>query len=173
MRWQNKVTLTELIWAYAIYETQKEEGDSLSDAWVFLGAGYATLGIWIPEGRTYLRMSAMALATPYVAPLALAIAGPVAVGTAAAYAIGGKEGLEDYYEFLTEPEKMIERTQKSIRPIKDVVTEEIIDPYWDDAKHGFNWAIRGAKNWAERQVEEGFNWAERQLEEAKRGLPSW
>jgi hypothetical protein len=154
MLWQNKVSVTELIWAYAIYEMQKEEGDELSDAWVFLGAGYATLGIWIPEGRTYMRMSAMALATPYVAPLALAITGPVAIGTAAAYAIGGKQGLEDYYEFLTEPKKMIKRTQESIRPIEKVVSEEIIQPYWEDAKHGFNWIMGGVSNWAERQVEE-------------------
>ena len=149
MRWQHKVSLTELIWAYAIYEMQRDEGDSLQDAWVFLGAGYATLGIWIPEGRTILRMSAMAYATPYVAPAALAVAVPLAVGTGVSYAIGGEEGLRDYHEFLTEPSKWIERTQESVETIYD----EVIAPQARDVAAGFEWLVTGASNWVERQID--------------------
>ena len=158
MRWQNKVSLTEAVWAWSLWEIRKEETDFFEDYLIFAGASYTTLGIWAPEFRTAARMSIAAALAPYAVAGASAIAVPLAIGTLAAYKIGGAEGLEDYYEFLTEPTKWKSRTTESLGIIK----EEVIEPQLEDARHGFNWFISGLSNIAERK-----------LEEAKRGLPSW
>jgi hypothetical protein len=149
MRWQNKVSLTEAVWAWSLWEIRKEETDFFEDYLIFAGASYTTLGIWAPEFRTAARISIAAAIAPYAVAGATALAVPLAIGTVAAYRIGGAEGLEDYYEFLTEPTKWKSRTEESLGIIK----EEVLEPQLEDAKHGFNWIMGGVSNWAERQLE--------------------
>jgi hypothetical protein len=59
-------------------------------------------------------VAAKALWVTPVGPMAAAVAVPVAIGAGASYVIAGKEGIEDYKEFLTEPLRMPGRVVESL-----------------------------------------------------------
>jgi hypothetical protein len=146
MRWQHKVSLTEVIAVYAMHEIRKEETGTMEDIGIATSAAVTIVGIWYPTGRVV----AAGLVAPYVAPFALGLTGAVIVGGVISYGIAGEQGLVDYYEFLTEPTKIPERIAESI----NVITEEVIQPRIEAGAHGFNWIMTGINNWAERQLEE-------------------
>jgi hypothetical protein len=154
MRWQHKISLSSLIAVHAMGEIRKDETGTLEDVAIATSSAVAIVSIWYPEGRVV----AAGLVAPYVAPAALAVVTPIIVGGALSYAVGGEQGVVDYYEFITEPKQWISRTEESLK----VVKEEVIMPQLEDVRHGFNWFISGLSNYAERK-----------LREAKRGLPSW
>ena len=154
MRWQHRVTLTELIAIAAIHEIKKEETGTLEDISIATSSALSIVLIWRPTWKVV----AIGVAAPYVAPAALAVVAPVLIGGGISYAIGGEQGLVDYYEFLTEPTKWAERIDESVATI----SQEVIQPQVEAASHGFNWLVTGASNWIDRK-----------LEEAQQGLPSW
>jgi hypothetical protein len=154
MRWQHRVSISQLIAIAAIHEIKKEETGPLEDISIATTSALSIVLIWKPTWKVI----ALGVTAPYVAPSALAIAAPLAIGTGVSYAIGGEQGVVDYYEFITEPTKWVKRTEESIA----VITEEVIKPSIESASAGFNWILTGASNWVDRK-----------LQEAKQGLPSW
>lgn len=80
-------------------------GMSVSIGWTVVGPR-AMMSATVSAGQ--------ALWVTPVGPMAAAIAVPVAVGAGASYAIAGKEGYEDYKEFLTEPLKLPGRVAESL-----------------------------------------------------------
>lgn len=154
MRWQHKVSTTELIWAWAMYEVQKEDTGSVEDTIIIVGATWTTLGIWAPETRTVMKMGVVAAVTPYIVPAAMALAIPVAIGSGISYAIGGEEGLSDFYHFLWEiPEEGL-RLKESTSIVSEKAAKK--------AATGFEWLVTGASHWIDRKIKEvkgipGFN----------------
>lgn len=153
MRWQHKISLSSVIAVHAMGEIRKEETGTFEDVVIATSGALAIVSIWYPEGR----IVAAGLVAPYVAPAALAVVAPIAVGGVVSYAIGGEQGVVDFYEFLTEPQKW-ERTEEAV----GIITREVIQPQIEASQHGFNWLLSGIGNYAERK-----------LREAARGLPSW
>ena len=148
MRWQHRVTLSELIAVAAIHEIKKEETGTLEDISIATSSALSIVLIWRPTWKVV----ALGVTAPYIAPAALAIAAPLVVGGGISYAIAGEQGVVDYYEFLTEIPKEGLRFGESIETIAPA----------ESASQGLNWLITGMRNLASRK-----------LKEAQRGLPSW
>ena len=97
MRWQNKVSWSQLLATYAIYEIKKDEKFTLGDVFTLTGAAVSIGAIWYPE----IRVAAASAAAPYAVPAGAAVAVPVAAGLVASAVIAGDSGVKDYYEFMT------------------------------------------------------------------------
>jgi hypothetical protein len=82
-----------------------------------ISIGWSVVGPRAVVGATV--SAAKALYVTPAGPMAAAVVVPVAVGAAASYAIAGKEGIDDYKEFITEPLKMPGRVIESLVLIQE------------------------------------------------------
>ena len=64
-------------------------------------------------------------------PATWAIAIPVIVGGVLSHMIDEDEGLDNYIDFLLEPEKMLTRTEESVK----IIEKEVINPYIETTTH--------------------------------------
>ena len=94
-----------------------------------LGMGW----IWGGEVLTVAAVST----TPIVAVEAI-----VAAGAVGSYAIAGSEGVENYVDFITEPTKMVERTQEVTVP----AIEQVVIDQWNKEVKAVKKVVRGAKS---------------------------
>lgn len=86
------------------------------DDWPELSKGTAALGIlWAPEILTITGVST----TPLVI-----VEGVVVTGAIVSYAVGGVEGVENYIDFITEPEKYYARSKFTVKTIYEQKIEE-------------------------------------------------
>ena len=85
------------------------------------------------------------------------VEGVVVTGAVASYAIGGTEGVGNYFDFITEPTKMPER----IAFTAETIYEHKIESHVEEGISFGNFLYRVG----EKKLEEGLEWA-------KRGLPS-
>jgi len=131
MLWQNKVSWIETTILAAMWETNRKEGDHFTDFLVWVGAGAKIALIIDPT----LAAKAAGWAAPYVVPAAAAVAVPVATGGVIAAAIGGKQGIKDYADFIIDKPLGPGQRKKFVEVVIPAIESEIIEPvatYIDD-----------------------------------------
>lgn len=96
--------------------------------------------LWLAYNAWVWRGPAMIAAAGPVVPAVEAI---VVAGAVASAAIGGVEGVENYVDFITEPDKMPERWDFT----KKTLYEEIIQPPLVKAAEAY-------KDWVDRRLDE-------------------
>jgi hypothetical protein len=141
--WQNKLTWSELIALAAIAKVKHKKGDHLSDALVLTSAGISIATIWWPEGRVIVA----AAVAPYAVPAGAAAAVPVAAGVLASAAIGGGEGVQDYYEFMT-GEVTFDEWKEVVVP---AIEQEVMKPVADAAMGTLDFVFVEAEKQFKRQ----------------------
>lgn len=133
MRWQNKMTWSQLIAASAIYEIKKDEKFTLGDVWTLTGAAVSIGAIWYPE----IRVAAATAAAPYAVPAGAAVAVPVAAGLVTSAIVGGEEGVKDYYEFMT-GEVSYDQWKEVVVP---AIEQEVMKPIADAGMGALDWIL--------------------------------
>lgn len=117
MLWQYKVILQEAMTVYWIKELKDEEVNH-EDVLATASFVWGSARLWMPETELAVRSwSLKSVVQPILARLAMPVAAvlvPVALGYMASAAIGGGQGVRNFHAFITEPEKMPERTKEGL-----------------------------------------------------------
>ena len=111
MLWQTKIMLFELYSAAWLNEVTKKKNDPIMDILATTAFGWASMKLWAPEIAIATKTSAVGIITPlFINPVTAAVASTVAVGGVVSYAIGEGQGVEDYYDFMSDPMDMYNKT---------------------------------------------------------------
>lgn len=159
MYWQNKVSWSLALASYTTYEVMEDGKVTFGDAPEIIGGTVGVATIWYPE----LRVASAAILAPYIVPVAAAVAVPVAVGTVVSAGIAGPEGVEDYFEFLTEPEKMWDRTVDSV----EIIHDEFIEPKIQKTIQG----LEVLSSLVGKQIDKGIQWLDNRLPKVRWSNP--
>jgi hypothetical protein len=159
MYWQNKVSWSLALASYTTYEVMEDGQVTFGDTPEIIGGTVGIATIWYPE----LRVASAAVLAPYLVPVAAAVAVPVAVGTITSAAIAGPEGVEDFFEFITEPGEMIDRTVESVQ----IVSEEFIEPKLRDVTTG----LEVIAHMVETNVKKAITWLDNRLPKVRWSNP--
>lgn len=134
---------------------------TFGDAPEIFGGTVGVATIWYPE----LRVASAAVIAPIIVPGAAAVAVPVAVGVLASAAIAGPEGVDDFFEFITEPGEMIDRTVESI----EIISEEVIEPKLAELSAGLGIAVQLLEKGAKKAI----TWLDSRLPKLRWSNPTW
>jgi len=150
--WQHKISWSGVIILAGIAKVREKKGDTLSDAITIAATAISVGAIWYPEIRATL--VGVAVATPFVVPVAAVAATAYAVGGVIAFAAAdpddpgwyGAEALKEYYH-------------DPLGTTKDIIVETATETY-----HSTVAAAHVVYSAVEQDIERRYEAKKRELE---------